>query len=56
MKEDNEEGEKVEKARKKLGTWWSPHLITLWGEIEFEFTKNARKQGKFQLIETLEFF
>ncbi len=32
------------------------HLIALQGEMELEFTKNAKKQGKFQLIETLEFF
>jgi hypothetical protein len=24
--------------------------------MELEFTKNAKKQGKFQLIETLEYF
>jgi hypothetical protein len=31
------------------------HLIALQGEMELEFTKNAKKQGKFQLIKTLEF-
>jgi hypothetical protein len=52
-KEEDEEGEKA-------GKFWVDgevlHLIALQGEMELEFTKNAKKQGKFQLIETLEFF
>jgi hypothetical protein len=28
------------------------HLIVLQGKMELEFTKNAQKQDKFQLIQT----
>jgi hypothetical protein len=44
MKEDDHEGEKVE------NNWVDGevlHLITLQGEMELEFAKNAKKQSKF---------
>ncbi len=48
-KEEDEEGEKA-------GKIWADgevlHLIAM----ELEFTKNAKKQSKFQLIETLDYF
>jgi hypothetical protein len=52
MKKEDEEGEKVEKARKN---WVNEvlHLIALQGEMELEFTINTKKQGKFQFIKTL---
>jgi len=53
MKREDEEGEKVEKARKNWVDGEVLHLIALQGEMELEFTINANKQGKFQLIETL---
>jgi hypothetical protein len=53
MKKEDEEGEKVEKARKNWVDGEVIHLIALQGEMELEFTINAKKQGKFQLIETL---
>jgi hypothetical protein len=53
MKREDEEGEKVEKARKNWVKDEVLHLIALRGEMELEFTINAKKQGKFQLIETL---
>ncbi len=52
MKKEDEEGEK---ARKNWANGEVLHLIALWEGLELEFTKNAKKQGKFQLIETLEF-
>jgi hypothetical protein len=52
MKEEDEEGEK---AGKKWADGEVLHQIALWGEMELEFVKNAKKQGKFQLIETLFF-
>jgi hypothetical protein len=53
MKEEDEEGEKAEKVRKNWVDGEVLHLIALRKEMELEFTKNAKKQGKFQLIETL---
>jgi hypothetical protein len=53
MKREDEEGEKVEKARKNWADDEVLHLIALWGEMELEFTINVKKQSKFQLIETL---
>ncbi len=55
MKKEDEEGEKAEKAGKNWADGGVLHLIALRGEMELEFTKNAKKQGKFQLIKTLEF-
>ncbi len=52
-KEEHEVGEKVEKARKRWADGEVLHLIALQGKMELEFTKNAKKQGKFQLIQTL---
>jgi hypothetical protein len=56
MKEEDEEGEKAKKAGKNCANGEVLHPITLRGERELEFTKNVKKQIKFQLIETLEFF
>ncbi len=53
MKEEDEEGEK---ARKNWADGEVLHLIALQGGMELEFMKNAKKQGKFQLIETLNLF
>jgi hypothetical protein len=53
MKEDAEEGEKAKKAGKNCANGEVLHLIALRGEMELEFTKNAKKQVKFQLMETL---
>jgi hypothetical protein len=51
MKEEDEEGEK---ARKNWADGDVLHLMkALWRRMELEFTKNAKKQRKFQLIETL---
>jgi hypothetical protein len=44
MKEEDEEGEKVEKARKNWVDGELLHLIALQGEMEIEFTKNAKKK------------
>jgi hypothetical protein len=49
-----EEGEKAKKAGKNCANGEVLLLIALQGEMELEFTKNAKKQVKFQLIETLE--
>jgi hypothetical protein len=50
MKEEDDEDEKV-------GKIWEDgevlQLIALWREMELEFTKNVKKQRKFQLIKTL---
>jgi len=48
-----EEHEVGEKARKKWADGEVLHLIALQGKMELEITKNAKKQGKFQLIQTL---
>ncbi len=45
-KKEDEEGEKVEKARKKRVDGKVLHLIALQGEMELEFTKNVKKQDK----------
>jgi len=44
MKEEDEEGEKAEKARKNWADGELLHLIALQGEMEIEFTKNAKKK------------
>jgi hypothetical protein len=56
MKEEDEEGEKAEKVGKIWVDGEVLHLSALWKEMELEFTKNAKKRSKFQLIETLEYF
>jgi len=56
MKEEDEEGEKGEKVGKNWADGEVQHLNALQGETEFEFTKNTKKESKFQFIETLEFF
>jgi len=56
MKEEDEVGEKVEKAGKHWADGEVLHLIPLHGKMELEFIKNAKKQGKFQFIQTLQFF
>jgi hypothetical protein len=51
-KEEDEEGEKL----RRLEKWANGevlYLIALRGEMEFEFTINMKKQGKFQFIEIL---
>jgi hypothetical protein len=48
MKEEHEEGEKAEKVGKNCRDGEVLHLIALQGEMELEFTKNAKKQSKFQ--------
>jgi hypothetical protein len=48
MKEEHEEGEKAEKVGKNCWDGEVLHLIALQGEMELEFTKNPKKQGKFQ--------
>ncbi len=53
MKKEDEEGEKVEKVGENWVDGEVLHLIALRREMEFEFTKNAKKKDKFQLIETL---
>jgi hypothetical protein len=53
MKEEDEVGEKVEKAGKHWADGEVLHLIPLHGKMELEFIKNAKKQGKFQFIQTL---
>jgi hypothetical protein len=53
MKDEVEAGEKVEKARKNWADAKVLHLIVLQGKMELEFIKNAKKQGKFQFIQTL---
>jgi hypothetical protein len=47
--------EEGEKAGKNWTDGEVLHLIAIRGGMELEFIKNAKKQGKFQLIETLEF-
>jgi hypothetical protein len=47
MKEEDEEGEK---ARKNWADGDVLHLIALRGGMELEFTKNAKKQRKFNLL------
>jgi hypothetical protein len=42
MKREDEEGEKVEKARKNWVDGEVLHLIALRGEMELEFTINAK--------------
>jgi hypothetical protein len=54
MKEEDEEGEKAEKVGKNWADGEVHYLITLQGKMQFVFTKNTKKQGKFQFIETLE--
>jgi hypothetical protein len=56
MKEEDDEGEKAKKAEKNCANGEVLHLIAVQGEMELEFTKNAKKQVRFQLIEALEFF
>jgi hypothetical protein len=56
MEKEDEEGGKAEKVGKNWVDGKVLHLIALRGGMELEFTKNAKKQGKFQLIETLDFF
>ncbi len=56
MKEEDEVGEKVEKAKKIWVDGEVLHVIALRGKREFEFIKNAKKQGKFQFIQTLYIF
>jgi hypothetical protein len=51
MKEEDEECDKVEKVGNNWANGEVLHLIALWREMEFEFTKNAKKKGKYQLIE-----
>jgi 5'-3' exonuclease len=53
MQDEDEEGEK---AGKNWADGEVLHLIVLQEGMELEFTKNAKKQGKFQLIETLNLF
>ncbi len=43
MEEEDEKGEKVEKAGKNWVDGEVLHLIALRKEMEFEFTKNAKK-------------
>jgi hypothetical protein len=54
MKEEDEKGEEAEKVGKNWADGEVHYLITLRGEMEFEFTKNTKKQGKFKFIKTLE--
>jgi hypothetical protein len=56
MKEEDEEGEKAENVQKNWADGEVIHMIALWIGMELEFTKNAKKQSKFQLIETLNLF
>jgi len=52
MKEEQEEGEKAKKVGKNCEDGEVPRMIALQGKMELEFIKNAKKKGKFQLIET----
>jgi hypothetical protein len=47
MKGEDEEGEK---ARKNWVDGDVLHQIALWGEMEFEFAKNVKKQSKLNLL------
>jgi 5'-3' exonuclease len=50
MKEEDEEGEKAEKVGKNWVDGEVLHIIALRKEMELEFTKNAKKQSKFNLL------
>ncbi len=50
MKEEDEEGWK---GWKKFGGWWNSTFDCTMRRNGTWFVKNAKKQGKFQLIETL---
>jgi hypothetical protein len=53
MREEDEEGEKAEKARKNWVGGEVLHLIALQGEMELEFTKNVKKKPYNYLLDLI---